>query len=161
MKCILLSVFVGGCVDCKNMHGMSNVKLWLTCQSYYLVRFCVISLWSVRCVWLILGTFNNLFPSACVLWCRMLEWQVGKDVTSRRGLCQDIIEAVLTLLWLLDPEDDDGALAWNIDKYLPVGKPWVPEGLESASAPLREPQISHNVKMPSSWLHGECRSKII
>jgi hypothetical protein len=26
MNCILLSAFVGGYIDCKNMHGMNNIK---------------------------------------------------------------------------------------------------------------------------------------
>jgi hypothetical protein len=26
MNCILLSALFGGCIDCKNMHGMNNVK---------------------------------------------------------------------------------------------------------------------------------------
>ena len=25
INCILLSAFVGGCIDCKNMHGMNNI----------------------------------------------------------------------------------------------------------------------------------------
>jgi hypothetical protein len=26
MNCILLSAYVGCCINCKNMHGMSNIK---------------------------------------------------------------------------------------------------------------------------------------
>jgi len=29
MNCVLLGAMVGRCIDCKNMHGLSNIKLFL------------------------------------------------------------------------------------------------------------------------------------
>jgi hypothetical protein len=47
MNCVLLSAFVGGCTDCKNMHGMNNIKngnflFQLHSRRVIMIQLCVI-----------------------------------------------------------------------------------------------------------------------